>query len=83
MREGIPSILWVVLIVGGALTICFTYLFGMRTPHLHLVMVVALTLVLALVLYTIRALEYPFDGIVQVGPEPFELFLDEIEARGR
>ena len=83
VREGIPSLLWVVLIVGGVITICFTYLFGMRTPHLHVVMVGALTVVLALVLYTIRALEYPFDGIVQVGPEPFELFLDGIEARGR
>ncbi len=80
VREGIPSILWIVMIVGGVITICFTYLFGMRTPHLHVVMVVALTVVLALILYTIRALEYPFDGIVQVKPVAFEAFLDKIEA---
>ncbi|HEV8045152.1 MAG TPA: DUF4239 domain-containing protein [Rubrobacter sp.] len=80
VREGIPSILWVVLILGGVITICFTYLFGMRTPRLHVVMVVALTVVLALVLYTIRALEYPFDGIVQVKPVAFEAFLDKIKA---
>ncbi len=83
IREGIPLILWVVLIVGGVITICFTYLFGMRTPHLHVVMVVALTVVLALILYTIRALEYPFDGIVQVKPIAFEAFLDKIEAGDR
>jgi len=83
VREGIPSILWAVLIVGGVITVCFTYLFGMRTPHLHVVMVVALTVVLALVLYTVRALEYPFDGIVQVKPEAFEMALDKIEAGGR
>lgn len=83
VREGIPSMLWVVLIVGGVITVCFTYLFGMRTPRLHELMVVAFTLVLALVLYTIRALEYPFDGIVQVTPQAFELVLDKIEAGGR
>ena len=59
VREGIPSMLWVVLIVGGVIKVSFTYLFGMRTPRLHVLMVVAFTLVLALVLYTIRALEYP------------------------
>ncbi len=80
VREGMPSILWVVLLVGGVFTVCFTYLFGMRTPHLHVVMVVALTVVLTLVLYTIRALEYPFDAIVQVTPEAFEMVLDKIEA---
>jgi ABC-type branched-subunit amino acid transport system permease subunit len=83
VREGIPSMLWVVLIVGGVITVCFTYLFGMRTPRLHVLMVVAFTLVLALVLYTIRALEYPFDGIAQVTPQAFELALDKIEAGGR
>jgi len=43
--------------------------------------VVAFTLALAL--YTIRALKYPFDGIVQVTPQAFELVLDKIEAGGR
>jgi hypothetical protein len=83
VREGIPSILWVVLIVGGMITVCFTYLFGMRTPRLHVLIVVAFALVLALILYTIRALEYPFDGIVQVIPQAFELVLDKVEAGGR
>ena len=63
--------------------VCFTYLFGMRTPRLHVLMVVAFTLILAPVLYTIRALEYPFDGIVQVTPQAFKLVLYKIEAGGR
>jgi hypothetical protein len=80
VREGIPDMLWVVLLVGAVITTCCTYLFGMKTPGLHVVMVVAFTIILALVLFTIRALEYPFDGVVQVGPEAFEEFLDNIKA---
>jgi hypothetical protein len=79
VREGIPRILWVVLLVGGVFTIGFTYLFGMRTPGLHVFMICALTIILALVLFTIRALEYPFDGIVQVGPDAFEAALARME----
>ncbi len=30
VREGIPSILWVMLILGGATTVCFTYLLGVK-----------------------------------------------------
>ena len=59
VREGIPSILWVVLILGGATTVCFTYLLGVRTGWLHVLMTAAYTLVLALTLFTIGALDNP------------------------
>jgi Protein of unknown function (DUF4239) len=79
VREGLPPILWVVLIAGGVITVAFTYLFGMETPWLHMLAVAALTVIIALILFTIAALEYPFDGSAQVGPEAFELVLHEIE----
>lgn len=82
VREGIPSILWVVLIVGGVVTVCFTYLLGVRTEWLHVFMVVSYALVLALILYTIRALDYPFDGLAQVGPDAFEAALSRMESSG-
>ena len=43
VREGIPSILWVVLILGGVTTVCFTYLLGVRTEWLHVFMIAAYT----------------------------------------
>ncbi|HKH10298.1 MAG TPA: hypothetical protein VKA73_04055 [Rubrobacter sp.] len=82
VREGIPSILWVVLIVGGATTVCFTYLLAVRAAWLHVVMIAAYTLVLSLTLFTIGALDYPFDGIVQVGPDAFEAALSRMESYG-
>ncbi|MBA2616752.1 MAG: DUF4239 domain-containing protein [Rubrobacter sp.] len=84
VREGIPSILWVVLILGGAATVCFTYLLGVGAEWLHVSMIVAYTAVLALILYTVWALDYPFDGLVQVGPDAFEAALSRMESyRGR
>lgn len=75
-QEGIPTILWVVLVVGGVITVSFTYLFGLRSNWAHTAMVAALTAILALVLFTIGALEYPFSGTVGLDPFAFELVLE-------
>ena len=82
VREGIPSIRWVVLILGGATTVSFTYLLGVRTEWLHVFMIAAYTLVLALILFTISALDYPFDGVAQVGPDAVEAALSRTESSG-
>ena len=79
-REGIPLILWVVLLVGAVVTVGFTYLFGMDSNATHTLMVAALALVIALVLFTIGALEYPFSGTVRLGPDAFELVLERFES---
>ena len=79
VREGLPPILWVVLVVGGVITVAFTFLFGMKTPWLHMLAVAALTVVVTLIIYTIAILDFPFNGDLRVGPEAFELVLREIE----
>ena len=78
-REGMPSILWVVLVVGGTLTIAFTYLFGMERAWLHAVAVAGLTAAVCLILYVIAILDYPFNSGVSVQPDAFELVLRVIQ----
>lgn len=76
---GIPGILWAVLVLGGVITVGFTYLFGLRSNLAHTLMVAALTAILAMVLFTIGALEYPFSGSVQLPPSAFELVLERFD----
>lgn len=78
-EEGIPAILWVVLIAGGVVTVGFTYLFGLENTRAHRLMVAALAGVIALVLLTIGSLEYPFSGGARIGPDAFELILERFE----
>ena len=79
-REGIPLILWVVLVVGAIVTVGFTYLFGMNSNTTHTLMVAALALVIGLVLFTIGSLEYPFSGDVRLSPEAFHQVLARFES---
>ena len=78
-EEGIPTVLWVVLIVGGILVVGFAYLFGLENTGAHSLMVVSLAGVIALVLFTIASLDHPFTGGARVGPEAFELVLNRFE----
>ena len=46
--EGLPTILWVVLIGGGVITIAFTYLFGLDNTLVHTLMVASLAMTISL-----------------------------------
>jgi Protein of unknown function (DUF4239) len=78
--QGLPSILWVVLIIGGVVVIGFTYLFGLDSTLTHLLMVAALALVISLVLFTVAELDFPFKGGIRIGPEAMEQVLDGLES---
>jgi hypothetical protein len=70
--QGLPIILWIVLILGGVITVCFTYLFGLENTLVHLLMVAALALIISLSLFTVAALDYPFKGDIRIHPAPYE-----------
>ena len=72
VREGIPGLLWVVLVLGGLITVSFTYLFGLQSNLAHALMVAALTLVICGILFTIGEFNNPFSGVVEIRPDDFE-----------
>lgn len=78
VNEGIPYIVWVVLVAGGVLTVAFTYLFGIEPAWLHAVAVAGLAVMVSLVLHVIGVLDYPFNSGVQVQPDAFDQVLREI-----
>jgi hypothetical protein len=71
VREGIPNLLWVVLVVGGVITVSFTYLFGLKSNVAHALMVAALTLLICGILFTIAEFNNSFSGPVEIQPEAF------------
>jgi hypothetical protein len=57
----------------------FTYLFGLENTQAHRLMVATLAMIIALVLFTVSALEYPFSGSARIGTGAYELVLDRFE----
>lgn len=75
-REGLPPIMWTVLLSGTLVLVGYTYFFGLQDFRAHLLMVGMLTALIATVLFTIKSLEYPFSGDMRVEPSAFELVLN-------
>jgi hypothetical protein len=71
-EQGLPPILWVVLILGGVVTVGFTFLFGLENTLVHLLMVAALALIISMSLFTVAALDYPFRGDIHIHPTAYE-----------
>jgi len=67
----LPAVLWLVLVVGGVLTIVSSCMFGSQNRFLHGVQVVFFSLLVGLVLLAIADINKPFQGSVHVGDEAF------------
>ena len=78
-EEGVPGVLWSVLIFGGIAAVGFTYHFGLESAWAHRLMVLTLAAVIGLVLFTVAALGHPFEGGVRIGTGAFELVLERFE----
>jgi hypothetical protein len=79
---GINSIMWVVLMVGAAVTIGFTCLFGFRRDSMQHIMVGSLALLIGLVLFLAVALNYPYRGSITIEPHAFHTALHNFNVLG-
>ena len=72
VRSHVPTVMWGVLLAGGAITIGFSFMFGMRNARAQAFMTAGLALTIGVVLLSIVALEKPFAGITRVDPRAFQ-----------
>jgi len=77
--EGMSPILWFALLLGGLLTVAFTFWFGLANTAWHVGMVVFLTVMVVFTLYLIHLLEFPFSGYVHVSPNDLTRVLDLVK----
>jgi hypothetical protein len=74
-NTGVSSVVWLVLLGGGLLTIAFTYLFNVAGTTTQAILVVGLTAMVVLLLYAVFELEYPYSRGMSVGPQAFQFAL--------
>lgn len=58
--------IWLVLLIGGAITVGYTFLFGTCNAAAHYSMTAGLTLTVTLILFLIFILDHPFTGANRV-----------------
>ena len=68
-KSDVPKFLWLVLIIGGIVTISFCFLFGTGNFLAQTFMTGSITTIITLVLILIYAFDHPFTGIIMVKPD--------------
>lgn len=79
-RERLPVILWLVLIAGGVITVAAACFFGVSNFRFHMLQVLVLSLLISLVLFAIADIDRPYQGLVTVAPNGFELVAKKLPA---
>ena len=83
-EEGIPTMEWVVLILGGVVTVAFTYFFVVERVRLQMIMTALVSLSISLNIVLVMMFGYPYSGGVKIAaPESFRIPADLLEDGGR
>ncbi len=72
LHAGLPLQLWIVLLIGGAATIVFTYFFAAENLKIQIIIVSMVSLVICLNLFLLATYDDPFNGDVKITPAAFE-----------
>lgn len=75
----VPKILWGILILGGIVTVIFTYFFGLQNIKTQALMTMFVSIVLSSNLFLIVAYNCPYAGDFKINPTAFELNLKLFE----
>jgi hypothetical protein len=74
VNQGVPGVIWAVILLGGALTIVTSYCF--QVPfRLHVILVTGLAGMIGLLVFLIAALDQPYRGAVRVDSTPYQFVL--------
>jgi hypothetical protein len=75
-RSGLHPSLWFVLLLGGIITVVFTFFFGSQNLYAQLTMTTMLAVLIVLILFTILLMDFPYSGDLSISVTPFQQVLE-------
>lgn len=79
VESPVPAVMWVGLVAGAAVAIGFTFFFGYGRLGPQLLMVAAMTALLAFTLWLTYEMSYPFTGPTGIQPDAFQTVLNRFQ----
>lgn len=77
-QQDLPNALWIVVVFGSVITICFTYVFMSKYEHVHGFMTTMVAATLALNIWLLAAYSSPFSGELRIKPLMFGMLNDSV-----
>ncbi|MDQ7826390.1 MAG: hypothetical protein RDV48_26540 [Candidatus Eremiobacteraeota bacterium] len=78
IRGHLYPLIWIIIIVGGICAIVGFYYFGTEKLKIQLIFDFIFIFIMLLTIWLITELNYPYDGWINVSPEPFKVVRDRM-----
>ena len=78
VHTGLPSMMWVVIVLGAIISLSSSFFFKVEDGRLHGILVKLLAAFMGLIIFMIFALDHPFRGELGVSAEPYQLIYDQL-----
>lgn len=78
VTQGLPAVLWWVLILGAFLNIVLCWFFYVEDLRLHILLSGIMAIVLGSLIFLIAVMDYPFRGQIAVEPDSFILIYENL-----
>ena len=75
---GLPSVMWVVIIIGAFISLSACFFFKVEDARLHILEVLLLAIFIGLVIFMIVSLNRPFRGDLGIKADPYQLVYDQL-----
>lgn len=73
LKSGVPSVLWLVVLLGAVATIVFSYCFVVESYFLHAFLTGILAAMIGLLVFLLVALDHPYWGQISVSSDAYQL----------
>jgi len=78
VQTGLPSVMWIVILVGAIIGLSSSFFFRVEDARLHAILVTLLASFMSLVIFMIFALDRPYRGDLGVPSDPYQLVHDQL-----
>ena len=78
VHECLPGVLWMVVLLGAAISLTASYFFRVDDVRLHAILVSLLALFIATVILVMYAMDHPFRGDLRLTAESYQLIYEQL-----
>lgn len=78
VTAGLPSSMWVLVLVGAFVNLALTWFFAAQNIKVHFWMTLLLSVLLGLLIHVLGAVDNPYRGTVSVSPHAIELVYEQL-----
>ena len=78
VNNGMPILVWLVILIGGSITLIICWLFNIPSLRLHIIMNGLIGVAVGTLIYLIAMMDYPFRGELSISSDAYRQVFEQL-----